>query len=432
MIGPRTRRARRTGTAVGPVALGRRRTVATALLVGAVLAAALGVTACTSVRGGSGRASGPPSASTPSSRSPASRSSSAAPSRSPVPRPVTDAAHRTLARMTLTQRVGQLFMVNANAATVDPSAVVAVTTYHVGGLYLSGRAGSAQQTASIVTALQRQVGAAPPLFVSADQEGGEVQRFTGPGFAAIPSALAQGRVDPATLRAQATQWGSQLAAAGVNLNLAPVFDTVPSAAAAAGNPPIGGFDREYGYDPQTVAAHGVAVAQGLAAGGVATTAKHFPGLGRVTANTDTTAGVVDRVTTRHDAYLDPFAAAIKAGTPFVMMSTAIYARIDPAHPAAFSPTIIRGMLRGDLGFRGVIISDDLGAARQVGSVPVGDRAVRFLAAGGDLVLTVDNSQTPIMVGAVLARAQRDPSFRAGVDASALRVLLTKQGLGLLR
>ena len=83
-----------------------------------------------------------------------------------------------------------------------------------------------------------------------------------------------------------------------------------------------------------------------------------------------------------------------------MMSTAVYARIDPDNPAAFSPAVVQGMLRGDLGFHGVIVSDDLGNARQVASVPVPDRALRFLAAGGDLVLTLDNSETAAMVGAV--------------------------------
>jgi beta-N-acetylhexosaminidase len=335
--------------------------------------------------------------------------------------------------MSLAERVGQLFMVNATASAVDPSAVTAVTRYHVGSLYLGGQTSlSVQQTAAITAALQQQVGSGPPLLISADQEGGEIQRFTGPGFSAMPTALVQGTMAPAALRAQATEWGNQLAAAGVNLDLAPVLDTVPSAAAAGRNPPIGRFEREFGYDPATVAAHGVAVVQGLAAAGVATSVKHFPGLGRVAANTDTSSGVVDSVTTRHDPYLAPFAAASNAGTPFVMMSTAVYPRIDPDNPAAFSPTIVHGMLRGDLGFHGVIVSDDLGNARQVAAVSVPDRALRFLAAGGDLVLTLDNSQTAAMVGAVLTRAQADPRFRAQVDASALRVLLAKQQFGLLR
>ncbi len=401
---------------------------------------ALILAACSAVDNGSGQSSfGSPSSpnrqssSSPSGTARVSRQPSDAPTSSPGPAPTSDAARRILAQMSLAERVGQLFMVNATASALDPSAVTAVTRYHVGSLYLGGQTSlSVQQTAAITAALQRQVGSGPPLFISADQEGGEIQRFTGPGFSAIPTALVQGTMAPATLRAQATEWGNQLAAAGVNLDLAPVLDTVPSAAVAGRNPPIGGFEREFGYDPATVAAHGVAVMQGLTAAGVATSVKHFPGLGRVAANTDTSSGVVDSVTTRHDPYLAPFAAASNAGTPFVMMSTAVYARIDPNNPAAFSPTIVQRMLRGDLGFHGVIISDDLGNARQVAAVSVPDRALRFLAAGGDLVLTLDNSQTAAMVGAVLARAQADPRFRAQVDASALRVLLAKQHLGLLR
>jgi beta-N-acetylhexosaminidase len=404
---------------------------------------ALVVTACSTVDNGSGHAlpglpgssSGQPSNSS-SDTAGGSRSSDApntsaktSPGRTRAP----DTASRILAQLSLAERVGQLFMVNATASAVDPSAVTAVTRYHVGSLYLGGQNSlSVQQTAAITAALQEQRGSGPPLLISADQEGGQVQRFTGPGFSAIPTALVQGTMAPAALQAQATQWGNQLAAAGVNLDLAPVLDTVPSAAAAEHNPPIGGFEREFGYDPATVTAHGVAVMQGLAAARVATSVKHFPGLGRVAANTDTSSGVTDSVTTRHDPYLAPFATAAKAGTPFVMMSTAVYAQIDPDNPAAFSPAIVQGLLRGDLDFRGVIVSDDLGSARQVASVPVPDRALRFLAAGGDLVLTLDNSQTAAMVGAVVARAQADPRFRAQVDASALRVLLAKQHLGLLR
>jgi beta-N-acetylhexosaminidase len=115
----------------------------------------------------------------------------------------------------------------------------------------------------------------------------------------------------------------------------------------------------------------------------------------------------------------------------MMMSTAIYALIDPGTPAAFSSTIVTGILRQRLGFSGVIISDDLGAAAQVAATPVGQRAVDFVAAGGDLVLTVVASQTPAMTAALLARASTDPSFKSQVDAAALRVLRLKQAAGLL-
>src|SRR5439155_22575051 len=128
------------------------------------------------------------------------------------------------------------------------------------------------------------------------------------GCDAIPSARRQGAIAPPTLRAQARRWGAQLRAAGVNLDLAPVMDTVPGASFAQSNPPIGQLDREFGFDPATVASHGSAFARGLADAGIDATLKHFPGLGRVTGNTDTTSGVTDRITTRDDPYLAPFAA----------------------------------------------------------------------------------------------------------------------------
>ena len=101
-----------------------------------------------------------------------------------------------------------------------------------------------------------------------------------------------------------------------------MLDTVPGAAAAAGNPPIGAFGREYGYVPEEVARHATAFARGMADAGVVTSAKHFPGLGRVRANPDVSAGVTDPVTGPHGPSLAPFRTAIAAGVPAVMMSTA--------------------------------------------------------------------------------------------------------------
>lgn len=318
-------------------------------------------------------------------------------------------------------------------AGADAGTTSVIASNHVGAVILmrSSSQGVAG-IASVTTALQAAAnGDSIRLFVATDQEGGEVQRMTGPGFSTIPSAIEQGSLDPATLQRSAARWGAQLRAAGVNVDLAPVLDTVPSAAFAPANPPIGALDREFGFDPQIVAAHGSAFAQGLAAAGVSATVKHFPGLGRVTGNTDTTAGVTDTETTRNDPYLTPFTRAIRAGAPFVMMSTAVYSRIDPAGPAAFSSIIVTGLLRNTLGFRGVVISDDVGAAAQVAAVPVAERALRFIAAGGDIVLTVDATQIAEMAAAVIASAQRDPAFRARVDAAALRVLTAKQAHGLL-
>jgi beta-N-acetylhexosaminidase len=331
--------------------------------------------------------------------------------------------------MTDAQRVGQLLMVGCSSTGVDSATVTAIRTYHVGSVILDGNSSlSISQERSITNALQGTAVEHTKLFIATDQEGGLVQRMRGPGFASIPSALVQGGWAPSTLQSSATTWAGQLTSAGINVDLAPVLDTVP---AGSNNPPIGDLYREYGHYPSVVASHGVAVARGFAAAGLIATVKHFPGLGRVTANTDTTSGVSDSTTTSTDAYLAPFAAAVQAGVPFVMISTAIYTRIDATAPAAFSSRIVTGLLRGTLGFHGVAISDDLGSAQQVSGYSVGDRAWRFVAAGGDLVLTVNATQAATMTGAILSRMRTDATFKQTVYAAVLRVLATKQAHGLL-
>ena len=369
-----------------------------------------------------------PSPTTPSTSTPTRRPSSPA-----VAPPAPDPARTALARMTLAQRVGQLFMVGSPATSPSPATLAAVSRLHVGNVMLTGRsyAGTAAPARTARALRANATAAGVGMFVATDQEGGQVQVLQGPGIPAMPAALSQGGMAPARLQALAGGWGRQLRAAGVNLDLAPVLDVVPGAAAARTNPPVGALGREYGYTPATVASHGLAFAAGMRSVGVDVAVKHFPGLGRVHQNTDTSARVTDEVTTRHDPFLVPFAAAVRAGAPFVMISTATYTRVDPARPAAFSPTVIGGMLRHDLGFGGVVISDDLANARQVSAWTPGARAVGFLSAGGDMVLVVDAAPVAAMQRAVLARAGADATFRAKVDAAALRVLRAKAAAHLL-
>ncbi|MGI8667171.1 MAG: glycoside hydrolase family 3 N-terminal domain-containing protein [Jatrophihabitans sp.] len=334
------------------------------------------------------------------------------------------------------QRVGQLFMIGTPATGLSSQSATDIASYHVGNVILTGRStAGVSATRSVSSSVQAQATASAtrsvPEFVATDQEGGQVQVLKGTGFSTIPAALTQGGYTSETLRADAKIWGGQLAAAGVNLDLAPVLDTVPSAAFAPHNPPIGYYQREFGYDPATVAAKGTAFAQGLADAGVDASIKHFPGLGRVTANPDTSSGVTDPTTTRYDPYLAPYASAVAAGAPFLMMSTAYYSQIDPASPAAFSPTVVSDLVRGDLGFNGVVISDDLGQAAQVQAWAPGDRVIDFIQAGGDLVLTVDPAVLPAMYNAVLNRVNSDPTFRARVETSVMRVLTAKQNRGLI-
>jgi beta-N-acetylhexosaminidase len=339
-------------------------------------------------------------------------------------------AQRIFAAMTERERIGQLLMVGTPSTGVSAATRHAIRKYHVGAVILDGTTDDgASAVQQVTTELQN---LAPPgvgLFVATDQEGGYVQRLQGPGFSHIPTALDQGRLAAHVLRHDTRRWGRQLLDAGVNVDLAPVLDTVPPHFGS--NPPIGDLDREFGHTTQRVSVHGVAALRGLRDAGIAATAKHFPGLGRVRGNTDTESGVTDHATGPHDRYLAPFRAAVGAHVPFMMVSTAIYTQIDPGRPAAFSRPIVTGMLRQDLQFQGLIISDDLGAAAQVSAVPVAERAVEFVAAGGDVILTVDASQAQAMTAALLQRARAVPAFKSKVDAAALSVLEGKQAQGLL-
>jgi len=208
------------------------------------------------------------------------------------------------------------------------------------------------------------------------------------------------------------------------------MDVVPPGTAGR-NQPIGALRREFGSDPRTVAAHGVAFLRGLRQAGVAATAKHFPGLGQVTGNTDLTAGVVDPVTAPGDPYLGSFQAAVDAGVPFVMASLASYPRIDPRHLAVFSSRTMRTLLRTRMHFGGVIISDDMGAAAAVASLSPAARAVSFLSAGGDMILSQSLPAAAAMDAAVVAKMKRDPAFRSDADAAVMHVLTAKQAYGLL-
>ena len=221
----------------------------------------------------------------------------------------------------------------------------------------------------------------------------------------------------------------ELSAAGINFNFAPVMDVVPPGTDAQ-NQPIGALQREYGHDPATAGSHGVAFLAGMHQSGVAVSLKHYPGLGRVAGNTDFTTAT-DTMTTMNDPYLQSFAQGIAANADFVMVALARYTQIDPAHLAAFSSVVMTQTLRGTMGFNGVIISDDLGDTVAVASIPPATRAIDFLSAGGDMIISKTSAPAHAMVLAIRSRAAADPTFRQRVDDAAFRILRAKQSRGLL-
>jgi beta-N-acetylhexosaminidase len=391
-----------------------------------VVAAVLGVAHI----GGSDAA---PRALTAPSPSPSSLAAAPPTSARPTSPPATEAATGdcvtdTVDAMSLPERVGQVLMIGTQVDA--PSGLGdTVARYHLGGVFLHGRTTqSSSRLSAGIDALQKR--ARVPLLISLDQEGGQVQTLKGTDFPILPSALKLGSESSGTIRDITAESAQRLARAGITIDLAPVADTVP-AGLGDGNPPIGGFDRQFGSDPTKVAAAIRTVVPASQDQGVLTVLKHFPGLGRVHANTDTSSKAVDSTTDADDPYLRPFAAGIQAGSAGVMISSASYPRLDSHNVAAFSSTIITGLLRQKLGFKGLVMSDDLGAAVAVAAIPAGQRAVRFVAAGGDVVLTIKPSDAAPMAQALLDRAESDTAFRARVTDAATHVLQAKKRVGIL-
>ncbi|MDD5559810.1 beta-N-acetylhexosaminidase [Candidatus Methylomirabilis sp.] len=282
--------------------------------------------------------------------------------------------------MILREAIGQLFILGFEGH--EPSEVLEtfVRDLTPGGLILFGRnLGSPEEIAALTNALQ--VASPTSLFFAIDQEGGKVARLQ-PPFTQWPAASVYGTVGSTELTyATAHAIAGELMAVGINMNMAPVLDVLSNPA----NPVMAG--RCYGSDAHMVAQHGIACYRGLASKGVLAVGKHFPGHGDTLVDSHLALPVVPHDVGRLSAVeLAPFAAAIRAGIPALMTAHLLLPALDPEQPATLSRPILTDLLREQLGFRNLIISDDLLMQGIADNTPPGEAAVRFLEAGGDLML----------------------------------------------
>lgn len=255
---------------------------------------------------------------------------------------------------------------------------------------------SPKQVRALSAALQAAAGASPaglPLFVAVDQEGGRVQRLKPErGFTQYPPARQMGQGTVGETRLRAVAMGRELADVGVNLNFAPVVDVDVN----PDSPAIGRLGRSYGREPRTVAAHAAAFINGMAHAGVVSCLKHFPGHG--SARADSHLGVTDVSATRRPEELLPYRTLLRpAGNAWadgwggmVMVGHLYDNRLDAAHPATLSRATIDGLLRRDLGWRGVVITDDLQMGAITDRYPLEEVVFRAVDAGADILLFGNN------------------------------------------
>jgi beta-N-acetylhexosaminidase len=223
--------------------------------------------------------------------------------------------------------------------------------------------------------------ARPEAVIAIDEEGGDVTRLHMPDGSPEPGNAMLGRVDDVSFTAEsAERIGAELAAAGVTLDLAPTADVNTN----ADNPVIGA--RSFGLDAELVARHTAAWVQGLQSTGVAACAKHFPGHGDTAVDSHLGLPVVDHdLEALRDRELLPFAAAIEAGVATVMTSHIVLPQLDPETPATMSRAVLTGLLREELGFDGVIVTDALDMAGASAAIGIPAAAVASLRAGADLL-----------------------------------------------
>ena len=333
----------------------------------------------------------------------------------PTPRSV---AREAADALSLRQQVGQLLVSSFDGTTVPAYMRRRLGTGETAGVILfGGNGGAAEQWRALTRSVQRAAGGG--ALVAVDQEGGEVRTL--PVVGPEPGQPLQG--SPARVRALDVDAGQGLSDLGVNVNLAPVADVAVEGAALGG--------RTFAGDAVDVAPRTAAAVTGLRRGGVAATAKHFPGLGAATLNTDD--GPVEIAAPRSvlDAReLVPFRAAIRERVPLVMLSHALYPALDRRRIASQSPAVVDGLLRRRLGFRGVIVTDSLEAAAVLARSGVAAAAERSVRAGADLILMTGSASWNEVFPRLLARARRSPGFRQRVHDSAARVLALKRRLGL--
>ncbi|MFC7246137.1 glycoside hydrolase family 3 protein [Catellatospora aurea] len=285
---------------------------------------------------------------------------------------------------------------NKALAGVDSPAQM-VEKYRLGGMILIGFGGndptaanqpvnnvqSPEQVRALTGGLQAAAARLPadvPLLIGMDQEFGVVTRLT-TGMTVLPSAMTFGAAaDPGLTEVAWRAAGLELAAVGVNVNFAPVADVL----GPAGSSVIG--SRSYGSDPRAAGDQVVAAVKGMRAGGVAATLKHFPGHGHTSADSHTELPVVKQSRQLLDTDdLATFKAGIKAGAPIIMSGHLDVQAVDPGVAATFSKKVLTDLLRKELGFQGVVVTDGMNMAPAM-KAPPGEAAVKALLAGNDLIL----------------------------------------------
>ncbi|WP_040676973.1 beta-N-acetylhexosaminidase [Paenibacillus sanguinis] len=295
-----------------------------------------------------------------------------------------DPVEQWLNKLSTEEKIGQMVLLGLEGTTPDETVRSFIQDDHVGGfIFYKDNIRDVKQAQGLFNDLKQmnRENAQVPLLLSVDEEGGKVSRMP-QEIDSLPTARKIGDAHSEELARQiGGMLGRELADFGLNMNFAPVLDVNSN----PDNPVIG--NRAFGTKPDIVSQMGIAVMKGIREQGVIPVVKHFPGHGDTSVDSHLGLPVVEHDLTRlRDLELIPFTRAVDEGADVVMIAHLLLPRLDSEHPASFSQVIIHDLLRQELGFAGVVISDDMTMGAITEHYDIGEAAVQFIQAGGNIVL----------------------------------------------
>lgn len=338
-------------------------------------------------------------------------------------KPVVDPIQETIDGLTLEEKIGQMVIIGLEGTKADQDAINMITKNKIGGFILyKDNMNNADQILSLLNALKANNETNKvPLWLSVDQEGGKVNRLP-KAFLAMPTAKSIGAADNESYTqaiGQAT--GLALKSLGFNMDFAPVLDIDSN----PNNPVIG--NRSFGSNADTVTRHGIATMKGLRSNHIAAVVKHFPGHGDTSVDSHLELPVVDKSLSELEKFeLLPFKAAVAQNADAVMVAHLLIPSLDDANPASLSKRIITDLLRDELGYDGVVMTDDMTMGGIVNHNDIGEAAVRSVLAGTDIVLVGhDNDMQIKVLKALKASAAEGRLSEEMIDKRVHRILSLK-------
>ncbi|KIL51593.1 beta-L-N-acetylhexosaminidase [Jeotgalibacillus alimentarius] len=331
-------------------------------------------------------------------------------------------------QMSLDEKIGQMIFSGVNGTQMTDETTGVIKQYHVGGIILFGNnVDNTAQTVSFLNGMKEANADNPyPLLLGVDEEGGSVTRMPDE-IRSLPASLSIGRInDPELSYKVGTILGQQMKALGFNLTFAPVLDVNSN----PNNPVIG--NRSFGSNPDIVSQLGIHTMKGIEDEGVISVIKHFPGHGDTSEDSHLSLPLVDKSYDELASLeLIPFKTAISENADVTMVAHILLPEIDSEYPASMSKAVITDILREDLNFNGVVITDDLTMGAITNNYSVEEAAVQTVKAGGDLLLVAHNPELiPTVVNRLKAAVENGEITEERINESVERIIELKSAYGL--